>query len=396
MDGSSPGRQVGPIDAACLFAAWSPDGQWMYSNSASGGSLHIWRQRFTADRTLAPPEQITSGPTEEEGISMGADGRSFVTAVGLKQSSVWIVQPNSEQPRSSAIHDQHGGVNGNERQISLEGQAAFPKFTPDGTKLFYLSQKEPLSGRSELWMADLETGRNEPLLPGFLLSRNLARPYDVSPDGRYVVLQAFDAAKKNRLWLVPVDRRSPPTPIPNIEGDGPIFGPDGEIFFRGREGDYGFAYRVRTDGTGLRKAYDYPVIQIMGISSDGQWLAVYARPDEQRAGGTLALPVGGGSPIQIFGTPVWLEWSHDGRQLLIGVAQSSYSGQTGNTYAIPLPRGRVWPEIPPQGFPSESVLAELPGARIFDSADVVPGPAPDVFALTRTTVHRNLYNVPVP
>jgi Tol biopolymer transport system component len=236
MDGSSTGRQVGPLDAACLFAAWSPDGRWMYLNSASGGSLHIWRQRFSERETLAPPEQITSGPTEEEGISMAPDGRSFVTAVGLKQSSVWLVQSNSER-RSPTDHGNHGGSDRNERQVSLEGQAAFPYFTPDGKKLLYVAQKGPLLGRSEIWMADLETGRNEPLLPDFLLSQSLGRPYDISPDGQHVVLQALDSEKKNRLWLVPVDRRSPPAPIPNVEGDGPIFGPDDEIFSRGREGE---------------------------------------------------------------------------------------------------------------------------------------------------------------
>ena len=46
MDGSSPGRQVGPAGGACTFAAWSPDDKWMYVNSDAGGVNHIWRQRF--------------------------------------------------------------------------------------------------------------------------------------------------------------------------------------------------------------------------------------------------------------------------------------------------------------------------------------------------------------
>jgi len=74
------------------------------------------------------------------------------------------------------------------------------------------------------------------------------------------VMQAVDRDGKNRLWLAPLDRRSPPRQIPNVEGDGPLFAPGGEILFRGREGTYGFAYRVRADGTGLRKASEHPVI----------------------------------------------------------------------------------------------------------------------------------------
>src|SRR5262249_22978795 len=75
MDGGSAGRQIGPPNAACKSAAWSPDGKWMYVGAAVNGTFHIWRQRFPD----GAPEQVTSGPTEEEGIAMAADGRSFIT-----------------------------------------------------------------------------------------------------------------------------------------------------------------------------------------------------------------------------------------------------------------------------------------------------------------------------
>ncbi len=84
MDGSSHGQQVGPAGAECTFAAWSPDGKWMYFSLKAGGSFHAWRQRFADGQ----PDQLTSGPTDEEGIAMAPDGRSFITAVALKQSSV--------------------------------------------------------------------------------------------------------------------------------------------------------------------------------------------------------------------------------------------------------------------------------------------------------------------
>jgi serine/threonine protein kinase len=114
MDGSSMGRPIGPPGAACWFAAWSPDGKWTYvSSNAGGGAFHIWRQRFSASENV-PLEQITSGPTGEEGIAMAPDGRSFITSVGLAQSSVWV-------------HDSRG-----ERQISREGDAFQPTFRPDG------------------------------------------------------------------------------------------------------------------------------------------------------------------------------------------------------------------------------------------------------------------------
>ena len=118
-DGSSQGRRVGP-SGGCTFAAWSPDGNWMYFTANSGGADHIWRQHFPDGQA----EQITSGPTEEQGIAVAPDGRSLITAVALQNTSLWI-------------HDARG-----ERQISLEGNAANPRFTRGGKKLCYLVVKE--------------------------------------------------------------------------------------------------------------------------------------------------------------------------------------------------------------------------------------------------------------
>ena len=86
--------------------------------------MQPWRQRF--------PEQITAGPTGEEGIAIAPDGRSFITAVGLSQSSVWV-------------HDGNG-----ERHVSTEGYSYDPMFAPDGKKLYYRIAKgnDPLSDSS--------------------------------------------------------------------------------------------------------------------------------------------------------------------------------------------------------------------------------------------------------
>ena len=73
FDGNSLAKPIGPPDASCHFAAWSLDGKWMYFSSNPGGVFHTWRQRFPDGQ----PEQITSGPTEEEGIAMAAGRATF-------------------------------------------------------------------------------------------------------------------------------------------------------------------------------------------------------------------------------------------------------------------------------------------------------------------------------
>ncbi len=365
MDGSSQGRLVGPPGAECSFGAWSPDGKWMYLTSKPGELAHIWRQRFPDGR----PEQFTAGLTEEEGIAIAPDGRSMVTAVGLQSAAIWV-------------HDTNG-----ERQISLlEGNAADPKFTPDGKQLCYRIMKAvPALGKEpgEVWVADLISGHSEPLAPGFAVL-----DYNLSGDGKQVVMGASDAEGKPRLWLAPLDRRSPPRQIPGVEGQSAQFGPTGEVFFRRKEGSSGFLYRVRPDGTGLRKALEQPIFTFE-IAPGGDWIAAWA-PSFEKSHIVKMFPLDGGAPI-VVGSDTSLQWSSGGDTLWI----SAGAVPDGRTYIVPLTSGKILPPIPPGGFRSEQEIAHLPGARMMDRTGA-PSPHRDVYAFDRRTVQRNLYSIPIP
>jgi WD40 repeat protein len=304
---------------------------------------------------------------------MAPDGRSFITAVGLTQSSVWL----------------HDG--GGDRQVSLEGYALAPRFTPDGKRLLYQVRK---GAASELWVAELDSGRSEPLLPGIAVALAGSAPsvlagYDISPDGRQVVMASPDDGGRSRLWLAPLDRRSPPRQIPNIEGAQPVFGATGEVFFHGVEGTSAFLYRVREDGGGLRKAFDPSIVGLMGESPDRNWLVLGSRA----AGGFVIFRVDGGAPLQ---TPIQgrtlLRWSGDGKHLFLHRILTSRD----KTYVFPLTPGRPLPESFSQGLPSEQEIVKLPGVRVIASTDVVPGRTADTYAFTRESVQRNLYRIPMP
>jgi hypothetical protein len=68
-------RVVGPPNRACFAGAWSADGKWIYLTVTTDVS-NIWRQRFPS----ADLQQITFGPTSQEGLAMASDG-SLVTSV---------------------------------------------------------------------------------------------------------------------------------------------------------------------------------------------------------------------------------------------------------------------------------------------------------------------------
>jgi serine/threonine protein kinase/Tol biopolymer transport system component len=369
-DGKSQGRQVGPPGGQCTFAGWSPDGEWMYVSSDAGGVFHTWRQRGPDGQ----PEQISSGPTEEEGVAVAPDGRSLITAVGVRQSSVWL-------------HDSRG-----DRQISLEGQAFQPRFTPDGKKLCYRTRT---GTSSELWVADLESNRSEALLPGIPVAgptsgASWSAGYDISPDGRQLVFFSPDRDGKLRLWLTPLDRRSPPRQIPNVEGEQPLFGANGEIFFRKIEGTSAFLYSVREDGTGLLKASDSALVDVFSVYPDHKWLLVGMSPN-----GETVFPVGSGTPILTHvHPPNWFRWTGDGKHVVV----CGLNGTRNRAYVLPLSPGEVLPRsIAAAGDSlSEGELAKLPGVQIIPIGDVVPGPTADVYAFAKEIVQRNLYRIPLP
>lgn len=310
---------------------------------------------------------------------MAPDGKSFITAAGFIQSSVWI-------------HDSSG-----ERQVSLEGYSFDVKFTPDGKKLCYriLKGSLPASDPSDLRVLDPDSGRSQPLLPGLLITARWGVAYDISLDGQKVVVAVVDREGNYRLWIAPIDRRSSPHQIPNVEGNRPVFGPEGEIFFRAIHGTSSSIYRVHEDGTGLRPAiFDdqggYPT----GISPDGKWLAA-------RIGGqgpiVVAYPLSGGSPAPILGAHACsgdptVRWSPDGRLLVISVPTTAL-GSIGRTYLVPVPRGRWFPEIPARGFQSEADIAKLPGVLRVDAFDVAASSQPRVYAFARESVQRNLFRL---
>jgi hypothetical protein len=161
-----------------------------------------------------------------------------------------------------------------------------------------------------------------------------------------------------------------------------------EIFFRRVQGTSAFLYRVREDGTGLRKAMDVGLNGVTGVSADRRSLFLAVSQPH----GWVILGIDSGAPLLISGPPAFLEWSADGKYLFVeGRIQA-----IGQTLVVPLSPGHLLPESFFKGFPSHAEIARMPGARVIPSGDVAAGPTGDVYAFTRETVQRNLYRIPVP
>jgi hypothetical protein len=374
FDGSTRGKTVGPTPAQCTDAAWSPDGKWLYLTADDGNGFHIWRQRFP-DGT---PEQVTFGATEEEGIAFTPDGRSLVTSIGSRQSTVWI-------------HDAQG-----DRQITSEGFAFFPTLSPDTKKIFYLVRtgggQAALHGG--LWVTDLTSGQRQALLPDFKI-----RFYSISADGRRVLFVAADAQGHSPVWLAALDGRTPPSKVTAINSAVAFFSGDDEVVFAGEESGSYFLFRSKIDGSDVRKVSEAPMLFPFNVSPDGHWVAAAEGPKPENRDVLQVYPVDGGSPrfvCRCYPPPTFdngpepplMSWTPDERFV--------YLKMEGSTYAIPLKPRQSLPDLSASGLQSKRAVAALAGAVLVSDGVVFPGPTPQVYAYMKVSTHRNIYRVPVP
>jgi len=369
FSGGSLGRQVGP-PGACTSAAWSPDGKWMYLGVQISGRRHLWRQRLPDGQ----PEQVTFGSTEEDGIAMAPDGRSLITSISTQQNVVWI-------------HDSRG-----DRAISTEGYADFtpPVFSADGKRLYYLLHRDSPESPAELRRADPASGKSQVVMPGVSM-----HDYDISPDEKDVVYSTQPPGQPSQIWIAPLDRSSPPHRIAaNGEGS-PRFGPNHEILFRLSDGKAYYIAAMSRDGSGRRKMFPDPVLDINGMSPDRRLISLgLAGPTPEFHGAVYSLD--GGAPQRICDGYCSAAWSPDGRYFYVEIANTSRDNPIGRTAAIPIPPGKTLPQLPPAAVHQPVEWAKVPGVKIVEHDKIAPGPNPSTYAYVKPSVHANLFRIPLP
>ncbi len=369
FDGKDQGREVGPAGAECTTGTWSPDGKWMYMSTNKGGRFHIWRERFPNGE----PEQITSGPTEEEGIAIEKDGRSLLTSVGTTDMSVWIRDGKEE------------------REISSEGTTYSPTFAADGKSLFYLKNVEG-KNEAEMWRVDLATGKSEAVLPGYAVETGADnRNYAVSADGQRVGFARKDEKGMLHLWVASMDRRSAPMELrATVSEDAPKFLPDGRLVYRATEGGKNYLSTQKADGTEKRRASEEAILELQSVSPDGRW-AIVTQKDNQNPETpyrTVAYPIAGGEPIVICATICLGRWSEDGKYVELTLLE------VGQTYLLPVRKETDLPEIPNGGFTREHGHKELGKGIMLDVRSDSVFRA-DMFAYTKVSIRRNIFRVPI-
>ncbi len=374
FDGSSMGYLVGP--PVCTSAAWSPNGESMYFSAYVDGASHLWRQSLPDGH----PQQITFGPTEEIGVAVMPDGHSLISSVGMNETGVWL-------------HDARG-----ERMLSSEGYAWQPKFSRDGSRVYFLLRRESSGSPQELWTTEIASGKSAPLVQGFSID-----DYDISLNEKEIVFTTQPPGGKSQLWLASADHSFAPRMLASSGESTPFFGPDNDVIFIASEASNNYLFRINKDGSGRVKVLPSPIVGLKTISPDRLFAVVTVAVNEVPTTAVVAVPIHGGAIRRICPAEGMVKWSPDGSRFF--VAPLLQGTKSGMTVSILVPKGKSLPDLPPDGIRSSEDAATLPQSSVVDLANIDstrfginldPGIVDGTFVYVKTVTHRNLFQIPLP
>jgi Tol biopolymer transport system component/DNA-binding winged helix-turn-helix (wHTH) protein len=363
-------KRVGPA-GFCTAAGWSPDGSWMYFTASEKGKFRLWRQAYPNGN----PEQLTFGPEEAEGLAVDPGGRSLITSLGVRESSLWF-----------------HGLRG-DRPLVMEGEIwggqYGPSFSPDGRFIYYLFLQQADS-EPELWRVNVSSGETEPVFPGVSMY-----DFDLSLDGKRVLYSGTSSNGTTELCVASVDRNSTPHRLAVPGAVDPRFGPPGKLFFLRTEGDSWFLEEINEDGSGRQKVLSFPIVDgLVTLSPYRRWvMTTFSVQDSEPQFRANSLE--GDAPKTYCAAACIPTWAPNGKWLYIPVEHAS-GANPGRSLAIPVGPGETLPEFPVGGLKLNAQPADMPGSQSVNRESLIPGPDPSHYAYLNSSMHRNIYRITLP
>jgi Tol biopolymer transport system component len=243
---------------------------------------------------------------------------------------------------------------------------AQPRFSPDGTRLAFTSDRD---GGQNIWVMSLDGSDTVQVTKG---GSNRAESPEWAPDGTYIIASkgAFRGQGLPKLWMYHIDGGSGIQLIKepeNLKTLGPAFGPDGRyIWYARRTGDWNYnaqfpQYQLevydRETGERFTRSSRYGSGIRPTLSPDGRWLVYGTRHDDET--GLLVRDLASGEER-------WLAYpvQHDDQEsratlgVLPGMSFTPDSRHLVASYG-----GKIW-KIPVEG----GVAEEIPFRVQFDLA----------------------------
>jgi hypothetical protein len=216
----------------------------------------------------------------------------------------------------------------------------------------------------------------------------------VTQDGERIAFVQRDGKGTVHLWIASTDHRTSPQQLASVENeDSPMFLPNGDLVYRGGEGEKNYIYTRHPDGSGRKKLLEQAILDLTAVSPDVRWLVVLQKDDADKDHPyrTLAYPNGEGTPVMMCALCI-VNWTVDGKYLAFQFELPR--NQQAPTYLLPVVGKRGLPELSPEG---------LRGPEDFRKSNrgmILPGEVdsvldPGKYSYTITNIRRNIYRIPI-
>jgi Tol biopolymer transport system component len=303
---------------------WTPDGGKLLFTSTRSGSAGEWIVALSGGKAQGAPDLVKSDIGQMEPMGFTRAGALYYS-VHLGDSDVYTaqLQPASGEPITPVKRL-------TERFTGLNRGA---DWSPDGRLLAYVSTRsfsirEP--GATVICVRTLDSGEQRELRPELSYFQNLRW----APDGKSITTWGSD--RKGRKGIYQVDAQTGHvTPLVS-DADDPrnmVWSPDGKFLY----------YAYFRDGRVVRRDIATGQVQVVlppgraarrfTLSPDGSQIAMFIAHPETKSQAIVVMPASGGAPRQIYPPAVapdaplpqfnMLEWTPDGKHLLLARAQSS-------------------------------------------------------------------------
>ena len=175
--GILPAVQSHGLSAVTVPDAWVPGDRVLFSDRR-GGSMNIWQINVSSDgRVASAPQQLTFGTGTETQPALAPGGR-LIFSSHLSKIEIWSLPIAANEGKA---------LGGLQRLTETASQHLQPRLAANGKTLVYASLE---SGKGDLWLTDLETGKQTALTSS---PSNEQQPV-LSAEGSRVAYNARDAA----------------------------------------------------------------------------------------------------------------------------------------------------------------------------------------------------------
>ncbi|MEO7888868.1 MAG: protein kinase [Vicinamibacterales bacterium] len=291
-DGSGRVRVVGG-PANDVLMGWSPDGHSLLFASNRSGTTDLWAVPVSDRRAPGTPGRLKADIGKVRSVGMTKTGSLYLrTPANEVDIEVVSIDLRSGRAVGAAARPPQ----------SVAGTNLEPAWSPDGTRLAYVSRRDGdgLAGTIAIYSVSTRDLRE---LPPLKLVR--AQGLSWAPDGRSLAFTAVDL--KGRFGLFRVDVNigdvSPIAHPISLTFEGPFWSPDGKrLYFHPIDGAI---HEWDTTLGSQRTIIPAPTADAwrnlgpISVSPDGRWIASYARPADLLQS-VVIRPVDGGESREIL------------------------------------------------------------------------------------------------